>query len=65
MNTIKEYLLFDLLSIETSNPNENHDGKLKFQVIEIVLIGIILQNIMHLVEDIFPVSLIWKHLIDF
>ena len=52
MNTFKDYLLFDPLSTETTDPNENYDEKLKFQAKDIVSIGIILQNSMHLVEDI-------------
>ena len=50
MNTIKEYLLFDPLSIKTYL-KDNDDDKLKFPAIDIVSIGIILQNSMHLLED--------------
>ena len=52
MNTVKEYLLFDPLSIEAFDHNENHYCKLKFQAKDIVSIGIISQNLMHLVQEI-------------
>ena len=52
MNTFKEYLLFDPLSREAYNLKENHHNKLKFHAIDIVSIGIILQNPMHLFENI-------------